>query len=169
MPASSPCCPSSTPKAERRLAHDSLHPGDLAGVLLERGGERSPALAVVLGSQGSRLQLALGWSAKHLSLPRRDVQPICALPAGAAPPPRLGVAPWVFSADALAAAQPRRRDIGSAWWLLAEARESDLSLAAWCDLVLGGQAPVQLAAGLSLIHISEPTRPFTLSRMPSSA
>ena len=26
-----------------------------------------------------------------------------------------------------------------------------------------------IALGLSLIHISEPTRPFTLSRMPSSA
>ena len=27
----------------------------------------------------------------------------------------------------------------------------------------------KIEAGLSLIHISEPTRPFTLSRMPSSA
>ena len=30
-------------------------------------------------------------------------------------------------------------------------------------------ADARASAGLSLIHISEPTRPFTLSRMPSSA
>jgi exoribonuclease-2 len=121
-------------------------------VLLERGGERSPSLAVVVGSQGSRLQVALGWSAKPLNLPRRDVQLICSLPTGASPPSRLGVAPWAFSADELAAALPCRRDIASAWWLLAEAGEGDLSFGAWCDLVLGGQAPVQLAAGWLCLH-----------------
>lgn len=121
-------------------------------MLLERSGERTPALAVVLGVQGSKLQLAVGWPARTLNLPRRDVQPVCPLPAVASPPPRLGITPWAFSAEDLAAAQPRRRDLGSAWWLLVEAADADLSLAAWCDLVFGGQGPLQLAAGWLWLH-----------------
>lgn len=121
-------------------------------MLLERGGERSPSLAVVVAVQGSRVQLAQGWSGKPLTLPRRDVQPIAALPPALSPPPRLGLAPWTFSQEDLAAVQPSRRDLGSAWWLLEEAADADLSLAAWCDLVLGGQEPRQLAAGWLWLH-----------------
>jgi exoribonuclease II len=121
-------------------------------VLLERGGERCPALAVVVGLQGSRVLLAQGWSGKALTLPRRAVQTICVLPAALSPPPRLGIAPWAFSREDLAAIQPGRRDLGSAWWLLVEADAGDLSLAAWCDLVLGGQEPQQLAAGWLWLH-----------------
>ncbi|MGL6132935.1 MAG: ribonuclease II, partial [Prochlorococcaceae cyanobacterium] len=104
-------------------------------------------MAVVLSVQGTKLQLAVGWSAKLLILPRRDVQPICPLPPAASPPPRLGVTPWAFSQEDLASVLPGRRDLGSAWWLLGEASGDEVSLASWCDLVLGGQDPPQLAAG----------------------
>jgi exoribonuclease-2 len=91
--------------------------------------------------------VALGWSGKPLSLPRRDAQRIAPLPAAASPPPRLGGPPWTFSHEDLVRLEPRRRDLGSAWWLLREAGESELSLPEWCDLVLGGREPAQLAAG----------------------
>ncbi|MCP9887201.1 RNB domain-containing ribonuclease [Cyanobium sp. ATX 6A2] len=102
---------------------------------------------MVLSAQGTKLQLAVGWSAKPLILPRRDVQPICALPPAASPPPRLGLAPWTFSQEDLTGVVPGPRDLGSAWWLLVEACGDELGLASWCDLVLGGQDPLQLAAG----------------------
>ncbi|MEX1323929.1 MAG: RNB domain-containing ribonuclease, partial [Synechococcaceae cyanobacterium] len=72
---------------------------------------------------------------------------LCALPSSAAPPPHLGVTPWGFSEADLADSRPRRRDLGSAWWLLCETEDDDLSLADWCDLVLSGSGPLQLAAG----------------------
>ena len=46
--------------------------------------------------------------------------------------------------------------------VLDEARACDVGLLVLPELCTTGY-------GLSLIHISEPTRPFTLSRMPSSA
>jgi exoribonuclease-2 len=53
----------------------------------------------------------------------------------------------LFSEDDLARLEPRRRDLGSAWLLLREAEASELSLPEWCELVLGGREPPQLAAG----------------------
>ncbi len=97
--------------------------------------------------QGSKVQVVLGWTAKPLLLPRREVQLICALPGAADPPPRLGLAPWSFAAADLAGAAPPRRDLGSAWWLLHEAGEGEISLEQWCELVLAGCEPWQLAAG----------------------
>ena len=43
-----------------------------------------------------------------------------------------------------------------------------LALVVAVPLIAGGEQRCK-ASTLSLIHISEPTRPFTLSRMPSSA
>ncbi|MCU0528297.1 MAG: RNB domain-containing ribonuclease [Cyanobium sp. Prado107] len=102
---------------------------------------------MVQAIHGSKVQVLVGWSARTSVLPRRDVQRISSLPVAEAPPARLGVSPWNFSETDLSAALPRQRDIGAAWWLLAEQHEDDLSLADWCELVLGDREPLHLAAG----------------------
>ena len=47
--------------------------------------------------------------------------------------------------------------------------KSSMKLVIVSALVLGLVAPAWALLGLSLIHISEPTRPRLVSRMPSSA
>jgi exoribonuclease-2 len=94
----------------------------------------------------------VGPSARSLVCPQRDVQLICPLPAGVDPPPRLGVFPWDFSSEALSAAEPKARDRAAAWLLLQDNGGEGLELASWCELVLGGQEPVQLASAWLWLH-----------------
>ncbi len=94
----------------------------------------------------------VGPTARSQVCPQRDIQLICPLPAGVDPPPRLGVFPWDFSNEALGAAVPHSRDRGAAWLLLQDDRGEGLDLASWCELVTGGQEPVQLASAWLWLH-----------------
>ena len=120
------------------------------GLLHERSGETRPRLAVVQACQGSRLTLVVDFNARSQTCPQREVQLICPLPSGATPPPRLGVVPWGFDREQLLAAMPSARDCAAAWLLLQESGsqgpEASLDLASWCELVTGGQEPLQRAA-----------------------
>ena len=120
--------------------------------MIDRGEESVPTLAVVLGLQGSKLQLAVGVAAKLQALPPRDLQLVCPLPSGASAPARLGVAPWHFSTDDLKAASPSPRDRSAAWLLLRDGGGDGLNLADWCELVCGGSQPVQRAAAWLWLH-----------------
>jgi exoribonuclease II len=116
------------------------------GLLPDRGSDAPPRLAVVQAVQASRLQLVVGPAARSQVCPLRDVQLICPLPAGEAPPARLGIFPWDFSPEALASAVPPARDRAAAWLLLQESGAEGLDLAGWCELVLGRQDPIDRAA-----------------------
>jgi len=111
-----------------------------------RGSDSPPRLAVVQAVQASRLQLAVGPTARSQLAPQRDVQLICSLPAGTDPPPRLGLGPWSFSPEDLAAALPPPRDRAAAWLLLQDEPGDGLDLSGWCELVGGNPTPLQLAA-----------------------
>ncbi len=102
--------------------------------------------------QASRLQLAVGPSARSQLSPLRDVQLLCPLPPGVDPPGRVGVFPWNFSTEALSAAQPPARDRAAAWLLLQDDQTEGLDLASWCELVVGGHDPLQLAAAWLWLH-----------------
>ena len=102
--------------------------------------------------QASRLQLAVGHAAATRIVPQRDLQLVCPLPAGTDPPPRLGVFPWAFSAEDIAAALPPPRDRAAAWLLLRDESAAGLDLAGWCDLVAGDHTPLQLAAAWLWLH-----------------
>ncbi|QVL51592.1 MAG: RNB domain-containing ribonuclease [Cyanobium sp. M30B3] len=102
--------------------------------------------------QASRLQLAVGPTARAQLVPQRDVELICPLPAGADPPLRLGVSPWTFSPEQLATALPPARERATAWLLLQDDPGDGLDLAGWCDLVAGSQTPAALAAAWLWLH-----------------
>lgn len=102
-------------------------------------------LAVVEAVQGSKLRLRLGYDAKSVVLPQRQIQLLNPLPSGVDPPVRLGVSPWQLTAERVAAARPSRREWGAAWLLLLEDGEA-VSLADFTDLVCGGSQPSQRAA-----------------------
>ncbi|MEB3320271.1 MAG: RNB domain-containing ribonuclease [Cyanobium sp.] len=114
---------------------------------MEKAGEPSPSLAVVLGPQGSKLQLAVGATAKPLTVPARDVWVIQSLTSGEPPPSRLSASPWCLNEADLTRALPKRRDLAAAWVLLSEPGSDPVTLADWCELVYGGTATHQLAAG----------------------
>ena len=89
--------------------------GDLVGVVGD-----SPQLAIVQGVRGGRIELKIGFQGRNNHLPLREVFPIQAL-AGRDPGSlRLDQSPWQLSADALAAALPPRRDLATAWLLMAQ-------------------------------------------------
>ena len=78
-------------------------------------------------------------------VPQRQATLLNPLPGGVDAPPRLGVVPWAFSAEAVQAARPDRRAWGAAWLLLLEAGEP-VDLPAFCDLVCGEDTAVNRAA-----------------------
>ena len=123
----------------------AFHSGDLVGVQDTRGAQ----LAIVEAVQGSKLRLRLGFDAKPVVLPQRQVQRLSPLPSGVDPPLRLGASPWQLNADALQSARPDRRAWGAAWLLLQEA-DQVVSLAEFSELVSSsgdsGSAAVQQAA-----------------------
>jgi exoribonuclease-2 len=140
------CCPSLIPKAEVPLAAASFHPGDLVGIVTDKGQQ----LALLVSLQGSKAQLLPGWQSgasrpRPLSLPLRQVELIARLPDGSSPPEAPGLAPWRFTAEQLQAATPPRADLAAAWLLLAE-DDTSLSLDDWLGLQLSQPQPVQLAA-----------------------
>ena len=86
--------------------------------------------------QGSKLRLRLGFDAKPVVLPQRQVSLLSPLPAGVDPPSRLGASPWTLTADALDAARPDRRSWAAAWLLLLEAGTA-VGLDEFADLTCG--------------------------------
>jgi len=125
---------------------DSVTPGDLVGVSLPGG----PSIGVVLALRGNRVDLRLGDENRSTALPRRDLHPLARIAADW-PTDRLpqawGHPPWQLSEAALAAAQPRRRELGAAWLLLREAAsDGPLNLAALVDLIGDRGDPAQVAA-----------------------
>jgi exoribonuclease-2 len=80
------------------------------------------------------------------------VQLICPLPAGVDPPTRLGVVPWTFGPEQLAAALPPSRERATAWLLLQDEPGEGLDLTTWCDLVAGSHSPAELAAAWLWLH-----------------
>lgn len=111
---------------------------------------------MVVGVQGTRLTLAVDFTAKSQTCPQRDVQLICPLPGGVSPPQRLGVSPWGFSSEHLQAVMPSARDCATAWLLLQESGqgnpEAPLDLATWCELVSGNPEPLRRAASWLWLH-----------------
>ena len=119
----------------------AFHSGDLVGVQDTRGAH----LAIVEAVQGSKLRLHLGFDAKSVVLPQRQIQLLSPLPAGGDPPARLGASPWHLSTEALQAARPGRRAWAAAWLLLQEADEA-VSLAEFSELVSSAGDPSSAAA-----------------------
>lgn len=79
-----------------------------------------PQLAIVQGVRGGRLELKIGFQARSNHLPLREVYPIQPL-AGSDPGSlRLDQYPWNLSLESLAAALPPRRDLATAWLLMAQ-------------------------------------------------
>ena len=118
----------------------AFHSGDLVGVQDTRGAQ----LAIVEAVQGSKLRLHLGFDAKSVVLPQRQIQLLSPLPAGGDPPARLGASPWHLSAESLQAARPGRRAWAAAWLLLQEADEA-VSLAEFSELVSSAGDPSSAA------------------------
>ncbi|MFQ6537196.1 MULTISPECIES: ribonuclease catalytic domain-containing protein [Aphanothece] len=109
---------------------------------------------MVLQPKGSRLELSVGFQGRRQQLPQRAIEPISPLPPGASAPERLGVFPWLFSAEDLQQAQPRPRDFAAAWLLLLEA-DQELCLADWVELVASSTDPVVLASCWLWLHGSQ--------------
>ena len=118
-----------------------MQSGDLVGVLDSRGAH----LAIVEALQGSKVRLRLGFDAKPVVLPQRQVQRLCPLPSGVDAPQRLGALPWQLTAEALAAARPESRALGEAWLLLLEADQAT-TLPEFSALVVGHAEPLSCAA-----------------------
>ena len=95
--------------------------------------------------QGSKARLRIGFDAKQVVLPQRQLELISPLPSGADAPQRLGASPWNLRAEALQQAGLSRRSWGEAWLLLLESDET-VALGEFADLVCGGTSPAQLAA-----------------------
>ena len=95
--------------------------------------------------QGSKLRLRVGFDAKSVVLPQRQITLLSPLPAGVDPPPRLGALPWSLQPEALQTARPDRRAWGAAWLLLLEAGEP-VGLGDFADLVCGSDSPMARAA-----------------------
>jgi len=100
---------------------------------------------VVEAVQGSKLRLRVGFDAKSVVLPQRQITLLSPLPAGVDPPPRLGALPWSLQPEALQTARPDRRAWGAAWLLLLEAGEP-VGLGDFADLVCGSDSPMARAA-----------------------
>ena len=95
--------------------------------------------------QGSKARLRIGFDAKQVVLPQRQLELISPLPSGADAPQRLGASPWNLRAEALQQAGLSRRTWGEAWLLLLESDET-AALSEFADLICGGTSPAQLAA-----------------------
>ncbi len=106
---------------------------------------RGAQLAVVEAIQGSKARLKVGFDAKPVVLPQRQLELICPLPSGADAPNRLGALPWALKPEHLQHAGLSRRAWGAAWILLLESDET-VEIGDFADLVCGGTAPAQLAA-----------------------
>ena len=106
---------------------------------------RGAQLAVVEAIQGSKARLKVGFDAKPVVLPQRQLELICPLPSGADAPNRLGALPWALKPEHLQQAGLSRRAWGAAWTLLLESDET-VEIGDFADLVCGGTAPAQLAA-----------------------
>lgn len=107
--------------------------------------ERGAHLAVVLQTQGSRLELSVGFHHRQQQLPRRQVELILPLAGAASAPPRLGVAPWGFSEAEVSQSLPRPRDFAAAWLLLSE-DNSLWPFHDWAELVASSGEPQVMAA-----------------------
>ena len=121
--------------------------GDLVGVQTRSG----PRLALVSNLHGSKAAVLVGWEAKPERLPLRELDLISPLPPGAAPAASLGALPWQFTAAALDAATPSRRDLAAAWLLL-EGEDGPLALAALVELLAPVATAEALAATWLLLH-----------------
>ena len=115
--------------------------GDLVGVQTRSG----PRLALVTDLHGSKAAVLVGFEAKPERLPLRDLDLISPLPPGAAPAASLGALPWQFSAAALTAATPSRRDLAAAWLLL-EGEDGPMALDALVELLAPEATALALAA-----------------------
>ena len=91
------------------------------------------------------MRLRLGFDAKSVVLPQRQLELICPLPSGAQAPTRLGASPWSLQPETLTSARPSYRAWGAAWLLLLESDET-VGIVDFADLVCGETAPAQLAA-----------------------
>jgi exoribonuclease-2 len=100
---------------------------------------------VVLREHGSKLDLSVGFQDRHQSLPRRTASLLAPLPGTADPPAHLGLPPWSFTSQELAAALPHRRDFAAAWLLLVDDGQS-WSFHDWVELVCSRCDPIVLAA-----------------------
>jgi exoribonuclease-2 len=113
-------------------------------------GSAGARLAVVAGLRNNRVDLRVGWEAKAMQVPPRELVLLRSLPVAFPPgdvPQRLEQPPWRLNESALAAAKPNRRELGSAWLLLGEASGSaPPDLTGLVDLVGDGADPAQLAA-----------------------
>ena len=117
--------------------------GDLIGI----PDASAPHLGVVVGIQGQRLEVAVGFGSKRLRLSAKSVEALVACPPGlSAWPQRLGDAPWNLTQQALVAASPRPGDIATAWLLLV-GNPSPLPFSEWIQLLWADPSPAQIAAG----------------------
>ncbi len=120
-----------------------MQPGDLVGV----EGPRGPELGLIESVSGSRARLRVGFEARPLQLPLRQVELIGALPAAEVVPVRLEQPPWRLSAERLEQVSPSRRDLAAAWLLLVDGGPSEpLPLADLVELLQGEATPAACAA-----------------------
>lgn len=123
--------------------------GDLVG-LLDR---QSPTLGLIVAVQGSRAEVVVGFGARTVNLPLRQLDLIGSLPRGLDPIRRLEAAPWGLTEATLAAAKPRRCDWGAAWLLL-NGETAALPLREFAGLVAGATTP--LAASACWLELQRP-------------
>lgn len=126
--------------------------GDLVGIPGKAAEGKAPQIALVKGVQGGRAELRLALSAKNLTLPLRQLDLLASSPDPALPPANdASQPPWRITADALAMATPRRRDLAAAWQVLVAEIPSgedptELPLDAFSDLVSGQRDPLSRCA-----------------------
>lgn len=155
------------------LGHSStparIQIGDLVGILPKGSEGTAPEIAVVTGFHGGRAELRLALTAKSLTLPQRQLELLasCSDPGqGSGQDPRLP--PWNLTAEALAMATPRPRDLAAAWQLLvadipAGGEGTALPLTAFSELVSGQNDPLHRCACWLWLH-----GPQTLFRVKQS-
>lgn len=127
-----------------------MDPGDLVGLQ----GRHGPELALVLSLQGTKAELAVGLQATRQRLAIRELDWISPRAHGPGDcPQRLTEAPLLFTAEGLAAAKPRRRDLADAWTLLSQqGPERWMELSALAELLWSQPQPLQLAACWLVLH-----------------
>ena len=106
---------------------------------------QSAQLAVVEGLQGSKARLRVGFEAKTLLLPQRQLVLLCPLRGAITPPQRIGDKPWCLKPATIDGLRPERRAWGAAWLLLLESGET-VDITDFTELVSGGIEPAQVAA-----------------------